>query len=94
VDFASLSGAGFSLEAAMPAKVTKDGRVTIPKWVREHLDIRPSAEVAFRRADDGSIVIERAKGVRPPSRFAKLVGITGSGPSTDEIRKVTRGEDR
>ena len=77
-----------------PVKVTKDGRVTIPKWVREHLGITAGAELAFRRAVDGSIVIERADGVRPPSRFAKLVGIAGPGPSTDEIMQMTRGEDR
>jgi antitoxin PrlF len=94
VDFASLSGTEFSPEAAMSTKVTKDGRVTIPKWVREHLDIKPSTEVAFRRADNGSIVIERADGKRPPSHFAKLVGIAGPGLSTDEIMKVTRGDDR
>jgi antitoxin PrlF len=74
----------------MPTKVTKDGRVTIPKWVRE---IKAGAELAFRRAVDGSIVIERADGVRPPSRFAKLVGIAGPGPSTDEIMTLLRGEE-
>jgi AbrB family looped-hinge helix DNA binding protein len=78
----------------MPTKVTKDGRVTIPKWVREHLGIKAGAELAFRRAVDGSIVIERAGAVRAPGRFAQLVGIAGRGPSTDEIMKVTRGEDR
>jgi antitoxin PrlF len=77
----------------MSTKVTKDGRVTIPKWVREHLDIRPGTEATFRRAADGSIVIERVGAVRAQSRFAKLVGIVGPGPSTDEIMKLTRGED-
>jgi AbrB family looped-hinge helix DNA binding protein len=77
----------------MPTKVTKDGRATIPKWVREHLGIKAGAELAFRRAVDGSIVIERVDGVRPPSRFAKLVGIAGPGPSTDEIMKLLRSEE-
>jgi AbrB family looped-hinge helix DNA binding protein len=93
VDFASLSGAGFSSEAAMATKVTNDGRVTIPKWVREHLGIEPGTEIVFRRAADGSIMIERAGAVRPPGRFAKLVGIAGPGPSTDEIMRVLRGEE-
>ena len=77
----------------MPTKVTKDGRVTIPKWVRECLGIKSGTEIAFRRAIDGSIVIERADGVRPPSRFANLVGIAGPGPTTDEIMKLLRGDD-
>jgi len=76
----------------MPTKVTKDGRVTVPKRVREYLGIAPGTEIAFRRAVDGSIVIERADGVRPPSRFARLVGIAGPGPSTDEIMTLLRGE--
>ena len=77
----------------MPTKVTKNGRVTVPKWVREYLGIEPGTEVAFRRAVDNSVVIERADGMRPPNRFAGLVGIAGPGPSTDEIMAITRGDD-
>ena len=77
----------------MPTKVTKDGRVTLPSWVREHLGLEAGVEVAFRRAVGGSIVVERADGVQPSSRFAKLVGIAGPGPSTDEIMALLRGED-
>ena len=78
----------------MPTKIMKDGRITIPKWVRDHLGIESGTEVAFRLAADGSVIIERADGTRPPSRFAKLVGIAGPGPSTDEIMALLRGEDR
>ena len=42
----------------MDSKVTRDGRVTIPKRVREYLGIGPGSLIAFRRAADGSIVIE------------------------------------
>jgi AbrB family looped-hinge helix DNA binding protein len=76
----------------MATKVTSKGQVTIPKAVRDHLGIAPGSEVTFRRAPDGSIVIEKADGTRQPSRFAKLVGIAGPGPSTDEIMAMTRGE--
>ena len=76
----------------MPTKVTRKGQVTIPKLVREHLGIVPGSRVEFRRATDGSIVIEKADGTREPSRFAKLVGIAGPGPSTDEIMAITRGD--
>jgi AbrB family looped-hinge helix DNA binding protein len=77
----------------MPTKVTSNGRITIPKWVRDHLGIEPGTEVAFRLAADGSVVIERADGTRPTSRFAKLVGCAGPGPSTDELMALLRGED-
>ena len=76
----------------MPTTVTRKGQVTIPKLVREHLGIVPGSQVEFRRATDGSIVIEKADGTREPSRFAKLVGIAGPGPSTDEIMAITRGD--
>ena len=76
----------------MPTTVTSKGQVTIPKPVRDYLGIEPGSEVSFRRADDGSIVIERADGTRPPSRFAKLVGSAGPGPTTDELMELLRGE--
>lgn len=76
----------------MATRITSKGQVTIPKAVRDHLGIGPGTEVTFRRAADGSVVIEKADGTRRPSRFAKLVGIAGPGPSTDEIMAMTRGE--
>ncbi len=76
----------------MATKVTSKGQVTIPKPVRDHLGIVPGSQVQFRSAADGSIVIEKADGTRPPSRFAKLVGIVGPGLSTDEIMAITRGD--
>jgi antitoxin PrlF len=76
----------------MATKVTSNGRVTIPKRVRDYLGIEPGAEVTFRRAADGGMVIERADGTRPPSRFVKIVGCAGPGPSTDAIMAMLRGK--
>lgn len=76
----------------MATKVTSNGRVTVPKRVRDYLGIEPGTEVAFRRAADGSIVIERADRTRPPSRFAAVIGSAGPGPSTDEIMAMLRGD--
>ena len=76
----------------MATTVTSKGQVTIPKPVRDHLGIVPGSKVAFRRAADGSIIIEKADGTQQPSRFAKLVGVAGPGPTTDEIMAMTRGE--
>ena len=76
----------------MATTVTSKGQVTIPKPVRDYLGIGPGSQIAFRRGADGSIVIEKADGTRQPGRFAKLVGIAGPGPSTDEIMAMTRGE--
>jgi antitoxin PrlF len=76
----------------MTGRVTSNGRVTVPKRVRDYLGIGPGTEVAFRRAADGRIIIERAGGTRPPSRFEMLLGIAGPGPSTDEVMAMLRGE--
>jgi len=37
----------------MPSVVTSNGRVTIPKRVRDYLGLEPGTEVAFRRERTG-----------------------------------------
>lgn len=76
----------------MSTKVTSKGQVTIPKPVRELLGIGPGSSVDFKRAADGSIVIEKADRARRKSRLSELRGIAGPGLSTDEIMALTRGE--
>ena len=76
----------------MSTKVTTKGQVTIPKAVRDLLDLRPGTEVKFRYANK-EIILERADGTRPPSRFEKLLGHAGPGPTTDEMMKMLRGDD-
>jgi antitoxin PrlF len=80
------------LETAMSTKVTSKGRLTVPRRVREYLGIEPGTEIAFRWPGNGSVVIKRADGTRPPSGIAKLPGSAGHGPSTDEIMALLRGE--
>jgi AbrB family looped-hinge helix DNA binding protein len=77
----------------MATKVTDEGQVTIPKWVQDQVG-GPGSEVAFRRAADGTIVLEKAEAAAPldPDRFAKLRGIADAGLSTDEIMAMTRGD--
>ena len=76
----------------MANTVTSKGQVTIPKSVRDHLGVGPGSQADFRRTDDGGIVIEKADGPRPPSRFAKFRGSAGPGMSTDELMALLRGE--
>lgn len=75
----------------MATTVTAKGQVTIPKPVRDMLGLKPGSKVEFRYAD-GNIVIERADGKKPESRFAKWRGHAGPGMSTDEIMALLRGE--
>jgi AbrB family looped-hinge helix DNA binding protein len=76
----------------MANTVTSKGQVTIPKPVRDYLGIEPGSEVNFRRAEDGHIIIERADGTRPPSRFEKALGHAGPGMTTDELMALLRGD--
>ena len=76
----------------MATTVTSKGQVTISKPIRDYLGIEPGSEVSFRRADDGNIIIEKADGQRPPSRFAKAVGSAGPGLTTDELMQLLRGD--
>jgi antitoxin PrlF len=76
----------------MANTVTSKGQVTVPKPVRDHLGIVPGSRVAFRRASDGSIVIEKADGSLPTSRLEKAIGSAGPGMTTDELMALLRGE--
>jgi antitoxin PrlF len=77
----------------METHVTTKGQVTIPKPIRDRLGIMPGDAVAFELAPDGRIVLLKAGGARPVSRFERLRGRAGPGLSTDEIMALTRGED-
>lgn len=77
----------------MSAKVTSKGQVTIPKGIRDLLGLEPGTKVRFRYNEKREIVVERADGTRPPSRFERLIGHAGPGMTTDEVMRLTRGDD-
>jgi AbrB family looped-hinge helix DNA binding protein len=79
-------------EAIMPATVTAKGQITIPKSVRDALGVKPGSKVEFKALDDGHIAIIK-QGPKPKSRFAKLRGSAGPGPTTDELMAMLRGEE-
>lgn len=45
----------------MPAKITSKGQITIPKWVRDLLDLKPGTRVEFI-FDAGQIRLSAVKG--------------------------------
>ncbi|MEA2740802.1 MAG: antitoxin PrlF [Acetobacteraceae bacterium] len=74
--------------------VTSKGQVTIPKPIRDALNIGPGSLVEFVMDPDGRIVLRRADAEQPtPHRFDRVVGSAGPGMSTDEIMALLRGED-
>ena len=82
----------------MGTMVTAKGQVTIPKKVRDHLDIRPGSVVEFEAGADGRVFLVKKNGPRkrakqPTSRFAAIRGSATVKMSTDEIMALTRGEE-
>jgi AbrB family looped-hinge helix DNA binding protein len=76
----------------MAVKVNSKGQVTIPKPIRDALGIGPGSQVDFRKAADGSVMIERIDDPQPFNRFAKARGSAGPGMTTDELMALLRGE--
>lgn len=75
----------------MPTMTSK-GQVTIPKKLRDYLGLKPGKEIVFDVEPSGKVVISPGK-KRPRSRFAKFRGTANAGLSTDEIMRMTRGEE-
>lgn len=79
------------------AQVTVKGQVTIPKRVRDHLGIRPGSDVEFDVDPQGEVVLRKARGAgrskTRSSRFAALRGTATVKLRTDEILRMTRGEE-
>ena len=79
----------------MSTRITSKGQVTIPKRVRDRMNIKPGSAIDFELASDGRVVLVKAgRKARPrESAFARLRGIAGKGMTTDEILALTRGDD-
>jgi antitoxin PrlF len=76
----------------MTATVTAKGQITIPKAVREALGVVPGSKVEFKALEDGQIAIVK-QGPKPASRFDRMRGAAGPGPTTDELMALLRGDD-
>jgi AbrB family looped-hinge helix DNA binding protein len=65
-----------------PATVTAKGQVTIPKAIREHLGLKPSAKVKFFIGHDGRVFVLP---VRPISELRGMVKYDGPPVSIEEM---------
>jgi AbrB family looped-hinge helix DNA binding protein len=78
----------------MSTTVTSKGQVTIPKPVRDRLNIKPGSKVDFELAPDGRVVLVKAgkKSAMPRSRFESFRGSATVKITTEELMALTRGD--
>ena len=72
----------------MKATVSEKGQVTVPKQLRERLDIRPGDELDFS-AEGGRLVALKAT---PEDPVDAVYGSVDLGRPTDEIISELRGD--
>jgi antitoxin PrlF len=81
----------------MGMPITTKGQVTIPKPMRDHLGLAPGSRVEFELDAEGRVVLRKADALASPveSRFARARFATKgrNDLTTEEIMKLTRGED-
>jgi antitoxin PrlF len=79
----------------MGTTVTSKGQVTIPKHIRDSLNLEPGSKVAFDVNSDGELVLRKEDPVqeRHPDRFDRALGAAEIklGCSTDEYMELIRG---
>jgi antitoxin PrlF len=81
---------------AMTTTMTSDGKVTIPKRVREVLGLSPGDGVEFDVNHDGQVVV-RKTGTRPITKHDRFESARGTAQvkwRTDELMALLRGNSR
>ena len=78
----------------MTYSLTVKSQVTVPKAVREHLGIAPGDGIDYQPLPDGSVrVVAVPKKKAEGNPFAKWRGTGILKMPTDEIMRITRGDD-
>ena len=76
----------------MATTVTRKGQVTIPRRVRDRLEIGPGSRVEFELTPAGQVIILKVGEDGARGRFEALRSRAGAGMTTDQIMALTRGE--
>jgi AbrB family looped-hinge helix DNA binding protein len=79
----------------MTTTLTSKGQVTIPKQIRDALNLAPGSAVEFAVNNEGEVVIHKvgARPSRKPDRFDAARGKADVKWRTDELMALLRGED-
>ncbi len=78
----------------MATTLTSKGQVTIPKQIRDALNLAPGSSVEFAVNKEGEVVIHKigARASRTPDRFEAARGKADVKWRTDELMALLRGE--
>lgn len=76
----------------MSTAVTAKGQVTIPKSIRERLGLAAGDAVRFDLDPSGRVILTRVD-CAATGRMTGLRGAAGPGMTTDQIMRLTRGDD-
>jgi AbrB family looped-hinge helix DNA binding protein len=82
----------------VPTTLTSKGQVTIPKRIRDEMQLLPGSPVEFSVNAAGEVVLHPAvpakRARRPvPDRFEAVRGRADVHWRTDELMKLLRGDD-
>jgi len=80
----------------MATTVTSKGQVTIPKQVRDALNVQPGSEVEFAVSKSGEVVLRKVGGrvgarALKRDRFDKVRGTAQIKWRTEELMELLRG---
>lgn len=79
----------------MTATLTSKGQVTIPKQIRDALNMMPGCSVQFAVNREGDVVIHKvgARAHKKPDRFEATRGKADIKWRTDDLMALLRGTD-
>jgi len=79
----------------MSTTLTSKGQVTIPKQIRDALNLAPGNAVDFSVNDKGEVILHKVAAMKPrkPDRFERARGKADVPWRTDELMALLRGED-
>jgi antitoxin PrlF len=85
-------------ESALATNVTVKGQVTLPKAVRDAAGIRPGDRVNVRVRPEGGVIIEAVAALKSEQLYnGRLEEMSRRRPirglSTEDVMRMTRGED-
>jgi AbrB family looped-hinge helix DNA binding protein len=78
----------------MSTTLTSKGQVTIPKHIRDALNLEPGCAVDFAVNREGDVVVHKvgAKSSRKPDRFESARGKADIKWRTDDLMALLRGK--